>query len=60
MKTKHLKKLVIKNGNELIDQVLTSEKMRILVGGSADSCGCYNCTNLTCNQQPPKCPPVYA
>ena len=53
---------LLRNSEYLSEEwgVFKSEKMRILVGGSADSCGCYNCTNLTCNQQPPKCPPVYA
>lgn len=56
---KHLKKLVLKHGNELIDSVMTNNKMRSLTGGS---CGCdANPTNLACSSAfgRPNCSGVY-
>ncbi|MGE4331434.1 hypothetical protein SDC9_19704 [bioreactor metagenome] len=55
MKKKRLKKLVIKSGENLIDSVLTKDKMNQLIGGESGYCSkpglaCYNfdsgCSNI--------------
>ena len=48
MDNRKLKKIVVRDGNALINSTLLSgENMRELLGGYT-SCPCNNCANLSC------------